>query len=291
MSGAIAGDERRSLPVGVVIVTFNSGTFLRRALEAIQNGTAVPSRIVIIDNASQNTAYLEEARRMSSSITVIRLAKNLGFCGGNNRGIAALGDDSLDVLLLNPDAFVSENFLEDAWNLMKAQPAIGALGPKLLGAHPVTGAPTGLIDSAGIVQRRWGQFLDRGMGERDLGQYNDASDVTALCGAAMLIRRRALIDIAPNGELFDERFFMYKEDLDVCFRLRRAGWRTAYDPSLTVLHCRGWDADRQSMPIWTRRRSLINEWRLWRRGWSPERSRWMALPYLVVKSLVVGIGR
>jgi N-acetylglucosaminyl-diphospho-decaprenol L-rhamnosyltransferase len=108
--------------------------------------------------------------------------------------------------------------------------------------------------------------------------------------STMLVRREALEDVTRGEPLFDPRFVMYKEDLDLSFRLRRAGWRTVYDGGLEVLHCRGWSPDRRTMPAWARRRSLINEWRLWRRGWTPERGRLAAAPYLVTKSVGVMLG-
>jgi N-acetylglucosaminyl-diphospho-decaprenol L-rhamnosyltransferase len=277
--------------VSVVIVSFNSELVLSRAVSSLLGGTVLPRRIVVVDSGSRNGSYLDTVAAISERIEVVRLDHNAGFCRGNNIGLAHLAADD-DVLLLNPDAFVGRRFLADAASVLKADPAIGAVGPKLSGADAHSGTATGLIDSAGIAQRWYGRFYDRGMGEPDHHQYDTGpEDVVALCGAAVLLRRKALEDVRVDDGLFDESYFMYKEDIDLSFRLRRAGWRTVYDPRLTVLHCRGWQRDRQAMPAWARQRSIANEWRLWRDGWTPERSRWPAVPYLALKSAAVMLGR
>lgn len=283
-------DIAPSRSVGGVMVTYNSATVARRAVESLARGSLAPEVLVIVDNGSGDTTYLDAVASEFPFVQVVKLETNVGYCAGNNRGFDEIGDRHL--LLLNPDAFVSEEFLEGALKILAEDTRIGAVGPKLLGADPRSGRPTGLIDSAGIAQTRWGRFFDRGMGLPDTMEAGGPEDATALCAAAMLIRRDAIgAVLATDGHLFDEKFFMYKEDIDLSFRLQRLGWRTVYAPELTVLHCRGWKRDRRLMPAWARRRSLINEWRLWRRGWTPGRSRWAALPYLALKSVRVALGR
>jgi N-acetylglucosaminyl-diphospho-decaprenol L-rhamnosyltransferase len=277
--------------ITALLVSYNSQAVLSRAVSALQAGTQPPDSVVVVDNASSDPTYLDELVEAHPAVDVVRLSTNAGYCVGNNLGIERIARHN-DVLLLNPDAFVSRTFLEQAGALLDRDPSIGAVGPKLLGADQADGEPTGRIDSGGIFQTRWGRFYDRGQGAPDRGQCGEVDlDVTALCAAAVLIRREALDDVTRSSPLFDPRFVMYKEDLDLSFRLRRVGWRTVYDGSLEVLHCRGWNPDRHAMPAWTRRRSLVNEWRLWRRGWTPERGRLGALPYLVAKSLAVAVGR
>lgn len=275
--------------VGVIIVTHDSGRFLRRSLTALQASATAPDRVVIVDSGSSDDAYVTEAAQSYEGAIAIRHHDNVGFCAANNIGIDAL-DDVDSLLFLNPDAFVSPGFLCGALSILDSGPTIGAVGPKLLSANADSGELTGLIDSAGIFQTRYGRIYDRGQGEVDRGQHDDGiEDVPALCAAAMLCRRDALLAIADHGEVFDERFFMYKEDVDVSFRLGRAGWRTVYEPSLVVAHCRGWN--RATMSTWARRRSLTNEWRLLAKGSIPARLRPPMLGYLVIKSVAVALGR
>lgn len=277
--------------VSALVVSHDSEAVLHRAIAALHAGSRRPDAVVVVDNDSRDRSYLDRLESAYPSLRVLRLEENTRFCVGNNTGLA-LVDPTHDLLLLNPDAFVSATFLEEAVAALGREPAIGAIGPKLLGARRSDGEPTGLVDSAGIFQTPAGRFYDRGQGAPDDGRFDEADlDAVALCAAAMLVRREALDSVTRDRPLFDPRFVMYKEDLDLSFRLRRAGWRTVYDGSLVVLHCRGWNPDRRAAPAWARRRSLVNEWRLWRRGWTPERGRLAALPYLVAKTVVVAVGR
>ncbi|MGH9243229.1 MAG: glycosyltransferase family 2 protein [Acidimicrobiales bacterium] len=277
--------------VGVVIVTYNNDRTLLRSLEALLGGSRPPDEVVVVDNASSDGRPLEAAERLDELIRVVREPSNLGFCATNNVGYQALGEHP-HVLFLNPDAFVTATFLADAIGRLEREPTIGAVGPKLSGFDVTSSAPTGRIDSTGIYQTAYGRYYDRGRGEVDRGQYDGPpADVPALCAAAMLCRRAALDDVAPpDGAVFDESFFMYKEDIDLSLRLRRHGWRLVVDPSLVVYHCRGSSGDRRTMPAWARRRSVGNEWRIWRKGLLPWRRRVPTLGYLVVKSILVRAG-
>ena len=280
---------RQYVPVTAILVTHNSQDVVGRALSALLAGDEVPQRIIVVDSGSDDLLYLANLDFGPSAGKMVTAGANVGFCVGNNLGLP-LAEPADDVLLLNPDAFVSPAFLRDSRSFLAHNPQVGAVGPKLCGFDLATDAPTGLIDSAGVFQTAWGRFYDRGQRERDQGQYDRTEDAVALCGAALLLRRTALDQVLLSGQVFDPAFFMYKEDIDLAIRLQRAGWRTVYFPQATVLHCRGWKADRRAMPAWTRRRSLVNEWRIWLRGWTPAQSRWRALPYLLTKSIAVLVG-
>jgi len=285
-----ARDAPSPRPVGALMVTHDSAMVAGRAIQALAESTMAPDPIVIVDSGSHNTTYLDRIAEQHPSVRVLKAEANIGFCAGNNQGMGLLRDRH--VLLVNPDAFVTPDLLERAVARLEADPAIGAVQPLLLGAKVESGSATGLIDSAGIGQTRMGRLFDIGQGEPHVGAHTQAVvEPEALCAATMLLRWEAICSVTDNRPLFDDRFFMYKEDIDLSWRLRRAGWRIVVDTSLTALHCRGWQRDRRSMPAWARRRSLINEWRLWLRGWNPGRSRVPALGYLLVKSIVVWLER
>jgi GT2 family glycosyltransferase len=194
---------------------------------------------------------------------------------------------------LNPDAVVTPTFLQDAVSFLDANPDIGAVNPKLSGLDAETLQPTGLIDAAGIYWTWYGKSFDRGQGEVDVGQYDGPPvDVPALCAAAMLCRHQALKDVEDGEGIFDESFFVFKDDMDLSLRLGRHGWRTVLLPSTVVYHCRrNKQSRRRSIPLWVRRRSLTNEWKLWRKGTLPFRTRVPMLGYLAVKTLVVRLER
>lgn len=277
--------------VGVVIVTYDSGPIVEAVVDALLAGTRRPDAVVIVDNGSARTEAIDRIDAAGHPVvTVDRAGTNLGFCAGNNRGLRTLAGHDY-ALVLNPDAVVTERYLEDAMARLDREPTIGVLGPKLLGLDEATRQPTGRIDSAGIFLTAYGRAYDRGQGEDERGQYDGVQDVPAICGAAMLCRRTALDAVAPDGQVFDEAFFMYKEDIDLSLRLRAAGWRVVLDTDTVIHHCRGNDqVDRSSTPAWVRKRSLANEWRIWRKGTLGARVRVPMLAYLAAKTVAVRLG-
>jgi GT2 family glycosyltransferase len=100
-----------------------------------------------------------------------------------------------------------------------------------------------------------------------------------------LCRTAALDAVVENDHVFDEAFFMYKEDVDLSSRLLAAGRRVVFDSDLVVHHCRGLQRERRARPAWVRRQSLDNDWRLWRKHSVPARVRVPMLGYLLLKSL------
>ena len=286
MTGAASND------LLVVIVTYDPEPVLEAVVDALRREPEPPLHIVIVDNASTATATLDQVERRHPSVHVLRQPRNLGFCAANNIGYRAVPDAAY-VLFLNPDAVITPGLLGDAVRELEAHPDAAAIGPKLLQLDTSTLRPTGHLDSTGIVQAWWGRIFDRGQGERDTGQYDGPpEDVPALCGAALLARRTALEHVAPDGEVFDERFFMFKEDVDLSYRLKAAGWRLLFVSSLVAHHARGnLQIDRGSIAPWVRRRSLVNEWRLWRKPSLPRGARVPMLVYLVAKTIAVGVGR
>lgn len=279
-------------PVGAVIVTYNSGPVVVEAVEALFRGTLRPTSVVIVDNGSDDESRLRDLAARHRNLQVVPTSGNLGFCAANNIGLRAVAALPY-VLILNPDAIVTDSFLERGVALLERDRSIGGLGPKLLGLDPISLEPTGRLDSTGIFQKAYGRIYDRGQGEPDVGQYDGPPrDVPALCAAAMLCRREALESVADGNQVFDEAFFMYKEDVDLSYRLRAAGWHVVLDPGSVVYHCRGnTQTERATTPPWVRKRSVANEWRLWRKGTVPTHIRIPMLGYLVAKSVALRLGR
>ena len=216
------------MKVAAVVVTWNSSAWVTGCLRALHAQTRPPDEVVVVDNASTdrsaNLAREEGAR-------VLVLPDNLGFCGANNRGIAAT--EAPLVLLLNPDTALAPDFLEKLVPVFD-DGGVGAACGKLLRWDGRT------LDSAGQTLGWSRRPVDRGYGTPDRGRYDLAEDVFSACGAAALYRREALASVAgPGGDVFDPRFFAFYEDLDLAWRLKRAGWRVAYRPEARGRHARG----------------------------------------------------
>jgi GT2 family glycosyltransferase len=158
-------------------------------------------------------------------------------------------------LLLNPDVSPDADYARLLIEGMQGSPRVAVATGKLLRPDRRT------LDSAGIVFPRHRRPRDRGSDQPDRGQFDRAELVGAASGAAMMLRVAALESLRIDGELFDESFFAYHEDTDLCWRARRLGWQILYEPRAVALHRRGWQRDRRSeIAIAIRRHSFKNHY-------------------------------
>lgn len=265
--------------MAVVIVTCNSAPVLGMCLDSLRRQTRSADLVVIVDNNSAETGYLDEA---SSKVPfeLIRNGRNDGFCSGNNTGYG-LARTCEYVLFLNPDAFLSAGFLEEAlqWMERAENARVGCLTGTLLRFDVAAARPTRVIDSTGIFQKWYGNWYDRAQSMPWAPRSGQArsEDLPAACGALLFCRTRALEEVAlGQRQVFDPRFFMYKEDIDLSLRLRARGWRIAYRSDLLCHHGRGWQ-DRSNMSYRSRYISARNELRIcWR-------NKLKGLPYSLLK--------
>jgi N-acetylglucosaminyl-diphospho-decaprenol L-rhamnosyltransferase len=255
----------KALNVAVIIVTYNSGGVLKRCIDSLMNQSRRPGTVIVVDNCSSDTSYLAFLNEVPNC-QLLKLPRNEGFCGGNNRGFAiARGYEY--ILFLNPDAFLAKEFVEGAAAIMDdpVNSRIGALGGTLLEFDVAVDRPTGKLDSTGIFQKWYGKWYDREQGAAYSASGQESASierVPALCGALMFCRRSALEEVTIRGtEIFDSTFFMYKEDIDLSLRLRHRGWMVAYCAYLHCHHGRGWST-RGAMAPFSKYLSARNELRL-----------------------------
>ncbi len=207
-----------------IVIAYNSCKDLAACLDALLAAGDAQNEIIVVDNASHDGSADLVAGRYPS-VRVLRSPVNLGFAGGANLGIERSDGDC--VVILNPDVRLQP----DAPARLRAAFAddrVGVVGCKLL-------YPDGqrLQHAGGIVDYPLATTRHRGDGETDHGQYDEASEVAYVTGAAMAVRR-ATMD-ALHG--FDAGFFpVYYEDVDLCYRARAAGWRVVYWPQAVGLH-------------------------------------------------------
>jgi GT2 family glycosyltransferase len=219
----------------VVVVSYRATALLRDCLRSLlDNPPSGSMQVHVVDNASGD-GTAEMVRREFAQVRLTVNDANLGFGAANNIGILPGGAPY--VLVLNPDTRLTPGALDSLLALMEERPEVGMAGPRLelddgsFDHASRRGFPTPL----GAL----GHFT--GLGRREgapgaLAQYRapevDAGPVDAINGAFMLIRRAALQQVGG----FDERYWMYMEDLDLCYRFAEAGWTTWYEPSVTVIH-------------------------------------------------------
>ena len=265
---AVSGSARRPT-VGVVTVTYNSAPYFQKFAESLEAQTVAPDLVLLVDSGSTDPSFLDQLEQDRMPVTVIR-ESNVGVCMGNNIGWRKLRTFDY-ILFLNPDAFLTPAFIEDAVAYMEANPDVGMLTPSLLRYDLVAGIPLNIVDTTGVIRNTLGLLKERDQG-RDvstLDRYIVPNVIPWLCTAVALGRREAMEAVIEHGnQLFDESFFMYKDDTDLSWRVRRAGWKIVHHPGLLGYHCRGWQ-DRKSASRKARLLTARNEIKMSIKNHSP----------------------
>jgi N-acetylglucosaminyl-diphospho-decaprenol L-rhamnosyltransferase len=214
--------------LAVVIVTHNSRDHIGRCLDAIAHSPVQPALVVVVDTASTDGTAAEIARAHPDTVVIVRPA-NDGFTGGANLGMATGFERGCDaVLLLNPDAFVEPDAIGHL--AAAANTHVDALvGARLvLDRDPSRPCVTGPCVS-------WWRGRTIGQHRRRETSASPVVPVEALSGACLLLRRELVDTIGA----FDESYFLYFEDLDLCVRARQAGWQLVVADKAVVRHVEG----------------------------------------------------
>jgi len=249
--------------VAVCIVTHDSAADLPGCMESIAAQSYRPLEIVVADCASRDGS-LEAARAHAPAgvpFQAVALAENLGFTGGMNAAFART--QAPFVLTLNADARPVPEYVARLVERALAHPQlhVGAVTGRLV--RPAEDGEPRRLDACGMRLTRTWRHLDRGSGEVDRGQWNAPERVFGATGAASLFRREALDDAAIDGEIFDPRFHTFREDAELCFRLRERGWEVLYEPAAVAEHRRfSLPERRAALPAAVNRRSLQNRYLL-----------------------------
>jgi GT2 family glycosyltransferase len=214
----------------VVILNYNGAALLPTFLPSVlqHSGSA---EIIVADNASTDNS-LALLQRDFPAVRCIVLDKNYGYCGGYNRALRQVQADHY--VLLNSDIEVTPQWLSPLTQLLDSDDTVAAVQPKILSyrlrnSFEHAGAGGGLIDALGYPFCR-GRLFD--VVEQDTGQYNDTTDVFWASGACLVIRAHAFHEMGG----FDEDFFAHMEEIDLCWKLNRAGLRICYCGQSTIYH-------------------------------------------------------
>ena len=192
---------------------------------------------VIAGNEGGSKEYIQEH---FPQVIVIDPGYNIGFARGHNELFETIDADFIQ--LVNPDLVMPRNFVEEMVKPF-ADPKVGAVSGKILRYDFEKNEPTNQIDTTGVVIGKSGRGRDRGQHEVDTNQYDNATDLLAVSGAAAMYRKEALADVRyvrPDGrpEYFDEDFHTYWEDVDLSWRMVNAGWKIKYNPHAVAYHGR-----------------------------------------------------
>jgi GT2 family glycosyltransferase len=233
------------MDLSVVIVSFNARDYLQRCLGSLFEHTAgITYEAIVVDNASwDGSAQMVESD--FPQVALVRCPANQGFAAACNRGVGQASGEF--ILLLNPDTEIADNAFAPMVAHCRQQPQIGILGPRLLNSdgslqlscRRFPSHLTGLFNRQSILTRL---FPDNRFSTRYLmsdWNHDSIAEVDWLSGACMLLRRQMLDEIGP----LDEGFFMYIEDVDICYRAHQGGYRVVYFPQAVVTHHIGRSSD------------------------------------------------
>lgn len=232
-------ENKKSLELSIIIVSYNSSNLLEECLDSIFK---YPPRqnygVIVVDNNSTDGSQ-ELVRKKYPEVELITNTSNIGFAAANNIAIKSTNSDF--ILLLNSDCQVYKDSLDEMMNFIDNTTEAGIIGPKI-------------INSDGSMQyscRKFPSIIDAGLHSilvniapdnpvsrkyklTDINRENPFT-VDWVSGSCMLIRRQALMDTG----FMDENYFMYVEDIDICFQMWKKNWKVFYYPYAEILHHTG----------------------------------------------------
>lgn len=228
-----------------VIVNYEAGTLLRECVRSLlADSSAGAVDLVVVDNGSRDGS-VDQLQSAFPDVRVIRAPGNVGYARAANLGIAST--KAPIVAVLNPDTVVEPGAAGALLDRLLHEPRLAACGPRLRN-----------LDGSDYPSARSFPSVPVAIGHGLLGLWWPRNPFTVryrqldadpaaprlvdwVSGAAVWLRRSALDEVGG----WDERYFMYLEDTDLCWRLRRAGWEVAYEPSAVIVHAQGVSASRR----------------------------------------------
>ncbi len=276
------------MELSVIIVTWNVREDILRCLNSIrENPPRDECEIIVIDNAS-NDGTANAVRRRFPDIRLISNDKNRGFAGANNQGFAKAAGRY--VFFLNPDTVVRPGSFDVLLDFMEDRPDVGACGPRLVFEDgriqkTVRCFPTfagtlhrhTIFKTLGIFRPAYNKWLMKDF------TYDRTADVDQIMGAALMVRRNVLEDVGPMDE---QNFFMYYEEVDLCYRIKKAGLRIVFVPDAEIIHLGG----RSSKQIPVEKtimamKSLLRFFKKYRSPVSYTLFRWLFKPVFVLNEI------
>ncbi len=225
----------QNLSIAVVILNWNGRHFLEKYLPGVESYSQLPGvSVIVADNASTDDS-LSYLQKNHPNIQVIKLDKNYGFAEGYNIALQQITSEYY--VLLNSDAEVTEGWLQPMLELMQQKPDIAACMPKIRSTADQTsfeyaGAAGGFIDKYGYTFCQGRLFNTI---EKDSGQYDTETEVFWATGACCMIKAPLFHQMGG----FDTSFYAHMEEIDLCWRLKNAGYSIWYTPHSTVYHVGG----------------------------------------------------
>lgn len=278
----MSGSDRPRPSVAIVVVGYNESAIVSDCLRSLRTIDYAPLSVIYVDNDSPDGS-LEHVRTRFPEVTAIPSGGNLGYCGGNNVGIArALGEGAEFVLILNPDTVVcNPGFVATLVDYMLAHPAVGKTGPKVYLRQSGTVQNT-ILEWPSIV--RSVRSILRTLLRREGGPKSAAvtvpTDVESLNGCCLFVRADALRDVG----LYDAAFWGYVDEVDWDWKAARAGWQRHYVPVESIIHLQkvtGYDFASRANHYLKRNTAL----------WYAKTGKWVSMTVWMMVTLAIAAAR
>ncbi|MBD8139236.1 glycosyltransferase family 2 protein [Frigoribacterium sp. CFBP 13605] len=254
--------------VAIVTVSYNSGRYLSAFLASTESASAEPTRLVVADNASTD---VDAARTTTEGAggRFVEVGANRGYGTAVNRAVTHLPSSVHHVLISNPDVVLAPGVVDVLLDTLRSGDDIAAVGPAIVEAD---GEPYPSARQIPSLRTGLGHALFANLwptnpwsrSYRREGEHEARRDTGWLSGACLLVRR----DVFDELGGFDERYFMYFEDVDLGYRIGLSGRRSVYEPAATVVHV-GAHSTRESSDAMRREhhrsayRFLASKYRAW----------------------------
>lgn len=221
--------------IGLVVVGYDSGDVWAEFFSSLPSSSVVPSHIVVVENSP---VLPRDLRKMwTGALTVVHRPENPGFGTSCNEGVNQLPENCDPIVVCNPDVVFREHTLRDLEQALNQNAHVGVVGPRILNrdgsVYPSARAFPGIRVGVGhaLFADVW---KSNPWTRRYLGTYQRSEPriVDWLSGALLMIRRTAFQDVGG----FDAGYFMFFEDVDLCFRLKSRGWRSLFVPRAEIVH-------------------------------------------------------
>lgn len=238
----------KKIDLSVIIINYNTADFLGRCLKSIAHQSGVNVEVIVVDNRSKDGSP-DFVREQFPWVRLIANEKNLGFSKANNQALnECIGSYAF---FLNPDTEVRNGAFKNMIDFMESHPGVGLAGTRIVNPD---GSPQSSVEIRYPGQRHARDEL-KGL----------KGDIAWVLGASMIARMHVIRNI--NG--FDEHFYLYGEDLDLCLRIRKSGWAIGYIPEAVVVHWGG-GSERNSLPVEVLEKKIKAEALFYRKHYSPK---------------------
>lgn len=218
----------QEIDLSIIIVSWNVCDLLERCLSSIKKySAAVSYEVIVVDNASADSS-VAMVREKFPWVKLLAESDNLGFTRGNNLGLKQ--SRGRQICFLNPDTELLEDALGPLVNYLESQPEVGVVAPKLLNADRSLQHSIGKFTSLmSLFKEYFGRFK---VEHHRFTHPSQITEVESVLGACMVVRG----DICRRIGGFDERYFMFNEETDLCLNMRHLAYKTVYFPQVSVVH-------------------------------------------------------